>query len=583
LRNEDAKGYAKAANQGLNHSKADYVVLLNSDTIVSPQWLDRLVQCAEEDFQVGLVGPLSNTASWQSIPEQFDESGDWAKNPLPEGLAAADYGKMVAYYSGRVYPRIPFLNGFCLLTKRQVIGQIGYFDDQTFADGYGEENDYCLRASKAGWHLSVADDAYVYHAQSQSYSHERRKMLTERGNKALAIKHGQQIINKGVEVCRYERVLQGVRARTKVALRREELIEEGRKRWEGKRILFVMPITEPGGGGHVVIQEAHAMRKMGVDVRILNLEENRTIFEKGYPELEIPVHYVKAPTQVCDIILKFDASVATVYRTVGWMEFDGLDKIHPIRGYYIQDFEPSFFTERSQDYKTALESYICFPDLVRVTKTEWNRRIVRDQIGVDSIVVGPSVDIDVYRPRRRVDPDWPKRPLRIAAMVRPSTPRRRPELTMEVLRKIHRKSRGTVEVVLFGCRPEDPDFQSLPIDFPWRHAGILTQTQMANLLNEVDIFVDFSAFQAMGLTSMSAMACGVGVIVPAEGGSSSFASHESNAIVLDTNSQEVCLSGLDRLVNDEALRTRLQSQAMFDICNFIPESAAYKILEALFG
>ncbi|HEX8353631.1 MAG TPA: glycosyltransferase, partial [Pyrinomonadaceae bacterium] len=67
LRNPEARGYTFAANQGLRRSEGDYVVLLNSDTVVTPLWLDRMIACGESDPQVGLVGPLSNGASWQSI------------------------------------------------------------------------------------------------------------------------------------------------------------------------------------------------------------------------------------------------------------------------------------------------------------------------------------------------------------------------------------------------------------------------------------------------------------------------------------------------------------------------------------
>ena len=78
LRNEKAKGYTLAANQGLRQSSADFVIMLNSDTIVTSGWIDRLVACAQSDRKIGLVGPLSNTASWQSIPE-YESNGDWAE------------------------------------------------------------------------------------------------------------------------------------------------------------------------------------------------------------------------------------------------------------------------------------------------------------------------------------------------------------------------------------------------------------------------------------------------------------------------------------------------------------------------
>jgi len=102
-------------------------------------------------------------------------------------------------------------------------------------------------------------------------------------------------------------------------------------------------------------------------------------------------------------------------------------------------------------------------------------------------------------------------------------------------------------------------------------------------MNEVDIFADFSSFQAMGLTAMEAMSCGAVALLPKEGGASSFARHEENAFVADTNSLEASVEALERLLKDDALRHKLQQQAIFDMCQFYPEKAAYKTLEALFS
>jgi glycosyltransferase involved in cell wall biosynthesis len=167
-------------------------------------------------------------------------------------------------------------------------------------------------------------------------------------------------------------------------------------------------------------------------------------------------------------------------------------------------------------------------------------------------------------------------------MIRPSTPRRNPKLTLEVLRNIYQAYRENIEIILFGCESDDPNFLALPHDFPWRNAGILTRPQLAFLLNEIDIFVDFSTFQAMGLTAMEAMACGVAAIVPENGGAQSFARHEENSLMVDTNSPEACVAALKRLIIEEALRSRLQRQAIVDICQHFPEKAAYKTLKSIF-
>jgi len=153
---------------------------------------------------------------------------------------------------------------------------------------------------------------------------------------------------------------------------------------------------------------------------------------------------------------------------------------------------------------------------------------------------------------------------------------------MEVLQEIERVHRDNIEIVLFGCETSDPEFQALPRNFAWRNAGMLTRPQLAFLLNEVDIFVDFSEFQAMGLTAMEAMASGVAVIIPLKGGVDSFATHNENALIVDTGAQETCLAALELLTMDEELRARLQHQAIIDACKHYPETAAYNTLDALF-
>ncbi|GAB4524007.1 MAG: hypothetical protein Fur0018_07240 [Anaerolineales bacterium] len=577
LRNEQARGYTLAANQGLRASTAPYALLLNSDTIVASGWLDSMAACAESDPHIGLVGPLSNTASWQSVPETLNEAGDWADNALPEGLSIAAMAQQVRQQSARLYPRIPFLNGFCLMVKRAVMEDIGFFDEATFGAGYGEENDYCLRARKAGWELAVADDVYIYHAQSKSYSHARRRELARRADEKLAAKHGQPLIAQGVQQCKESPALMGIRSHVQVAYQRNAFIQRGLERWEGRRVLFLLPVLHAVGGGHVIVQEARAMRRMGVDVHILNLRPHKATFEREYPECDLPVVYVDSPRLPDSLLGAYDAVVATVYHTVKWLEpLNGVP-----RGYYIQDFEPWFFEPATPEYQEAWESYTRFDDLLRITKTDWNNRTLQEQVGVGAQVIGPSLNIDLFRPRPSAGPAWPERPLRIAAMVRPSTPRRQPQFTVDVLREFSR--RRDVDIVFFGCDPGDPDFQRWAQGFRWRHAGVLTRPQLVRLFSETDIFLDASAFQAMGLTAMEAMACGAAVIVPQAGGAESFAIHERNALVVDTTSKPAVLQALERLSADHALRKRIQQHAITDICAYTPEQAAYRLLAALWG
>lgn len=182
-------GYTQSANRGILESKADWVVLLNSDTIVSKGWLEGMLACAASDPAIAFVGPLSNAASYQSIPNLYDKAGKWATNDLPKGWTVDDMAAFVRENSRRGYPGVPLLNGFCTLIRRRVFADLGGLNEVAFPMGYGEENDLCLRAGKEGYKLAVADDCYVYHSKSASFGQARRAELAKAGDKAFRELH----------------------------------------------------------------------------------------------------------------------------------------------------------------------------------------------------------------------------------------------------------------------------------------------------------------------------------------------------------------------------------------------------------
>lgn len=206
-------GYTKAVNTGLKASSADYAITQNSDTIVSPGWLTGLIRCMNSSSKIGIVGPLSNAASWQNVPNLRDEQGNFAVNDLPVGYSVEDMARAVQQASTKAYPRLPFVNGFCFMIKREVIESIGYMDEENFPVGYGEENDYCIRAIDAGYELVIADDVYVFHAKSKSFGHDRRKQLSEQGNESLKKKYTASRYNATIEILKREKTLEQIRAK----------------------------------------------------------------------------------------------------------------------------------------------------------------------------------------------------------------------------------------------------------------------------------------------------------------------------------------------------------------------------------
>jgi GT2 family glycosyltransferase len=179
VRNESNLGFVQSVNRGMAlHADRD-VVLLNSDTEVANDWLDRLRRSAYAQPDVGTVTPFSNNATICSYPFEGWTGGV----PGMLGLAALDR-LFAATNAGRTVD-LPTAVGFCMYIRRACLDQVGLFDARRFGRGYGEENEFSLRAAAAGWRSILAGDVFVFHEGAVSFSGERA-LLTLNAGKALA-------------------------------------------------------------------------------------------------------------------------------------------------------------------------------------------------------------------------------------------------------------------------------------------------------------------------------------------------------------------------------------------------------------
>jgi GT2 family glycosyltransferase len=155
------RGFVDTVNMGMKMTRGN-VVLLNSDTIVTPGWLEGLQRCLASDSRIATATPWTNNGEIASIPEFCHAS------PVP---ADADAIAAVIAAAGRpAYPEIPTAVGFCMAISRAAIDALGLFDQALFGLGYGEENDFSMRARRAGMRNVLCDDVYVAHVGGRSFA-----------------------------------------------------------------------------------------------------------------------------------------------------------------------------------------------------------------------------------------------------------------------------------------------------------------------------------------------------------------------------------------------------------------------------
>lgn len=176
LRNEQNLGFVATVNRGMELDLDADVILLNSDTEVAGDWLDRLHRCAYSASDVGTVTPFSNNATICSYPKFCED------NALPEGWSITKLDALFRQVNPGKSVEIPTAVGFCMYIKRSCLNAVGLFDTETFGKGYGEENDFCMRTRRRGWRHMLCADTFVYHAGGVSFAETQnaRKQVAQR-------------------------------------------------------------------------------------------------------------------------------------------------------------------------------------------------------------------------------------------------------------------------------------------------------------------------------------------------------------------------------------------------------------------
>ena len=179
------RGFPGAVNAGLRHlgpSVTRDVMILNADTLVGPHWIERLSAVAHADPAIGSCTPLTNDGTLVSYPKP----GTPGDAPSGDALAALNAACWAA--NGPSAVDLPTGVGFCMMMKGACLAEVGLFREDVFAQGYGEENDWCLRAAHLGWRNVAAPGVFVSHRGGRSFG-AAKALLMERNAAVLERLH----------------------------------------------------------------------------------------------------------------------------------------------------------------------------------------------------------------------------------------------------------------------------------------------------------------------------------------------------------------------------------------------------------
>jgi GT2 family glycosyltransferase len=167
-------GYLRTVNRAIAASDRD-IVLLNSDAMVGPVWVDRLARAAHAEPAIGIACPLSDNATILSVIDP--DSTETISPTIGEITARA------------TRPRLPVAVGFCMYVRRAVFDAIGGFDP-AFDPGYGEETDFSLRAWQAGFEIVAATDVLVTHKSGRSFGRATSRLASRPDQRWRSLRSG---------------------------------------------------------------------------------------------------------------------------------------------------------------------------------------------------------------------------------------------------------------------------------------------------------------------------------------------------------------------------------------------------------
>ncbi len=495
-------GFATNVNRGLRAADRRHdVVLLNSDVVPMRDWLAALQYATTCRPDIGIVGAkllypdnriqYAGTIRNRDAPEWFDhryrfKPADWGPADIAGPTLAA--------------------TGACMYIVRGVLDRVGPFEDE-YGMGY-EDVDYCLRAWEAGYEVLYTPAARLHHHESIT----RGTSGGEREDKS------QRVFWRRWKTFFDERAV---------------LNEDGRL-----RVVYVAQDTRVFGGLRVVFEHLNGLIDRGHDAALWTLGGKPDWFDLRCPVRSFPDYdaLVAALTPLKAI------KVATWWETATpvWRA----SVVNGVPVYLVQDIETSYYPEVAMRRHEVLNTYR--PEFRFLTTSTWNQTHLAE-LGVNSTLISPGIDLDTFRPL----PDVGRRDGMLLALGR-SNPLKNLRLTLAAWRRL---SPRRPELCLFGTEPELANEPSI------RYVTAPSDLEVNALLNQATVFLQTSTHEGFCLTILEAMAAGCPVVCTDADGNRDFCVDEENCLMPEPRSSAVA-AATRRLLADPALRSRLEQAGM---------------------
>jgi GT2 family glycosyltransferase/glycosyltransferase involved in cell wall biosynthesis len=535
LFNQKNRGFAASVNRGIEAGDAPYVCVLNSDTVVTPGWLFKMVLALKADERNKIVNPCTNNTAVINVP-------------LQEGHDFNDMNRAIELTSARQYPEI-MPTGFCFMFERSIVDTIGLFDEGYVS--YGEETDYWMRCISrivdgkvARWRAVLADDTYIWHERGTSFS-----VLGDEEHMGYRKSGAARFHKTWPSFQQWQRAfdIEGT-LRTLRAPIPDHIISKENPRY---KMAFVVFSTENCGGMAVISDLVNFLNEINVEAKVVRIKRSPQQGDPLIPSLRsAPVIFQEGVQDFLDgfeeRVFKEGFVVAATGELVPHVIELTRNKPQLTSVHFSQSDDVSIAPKK--DLSTAIRRANKEVDYT-ITNSKWTA----DKMAKSHKVHGHfSVGYDdlMFYPRGRNHGD--ERKTVLISLGNQTYPFKGHDRGVDLAKHLHRLAKENKKELRILANGMDI-IQECPFIVG---LGIMNQTKFADMLGrEVDVYCDPASNHSYGLPTLEAMASGVVPVCWNNKGVLEYATHDVDAVVFpNKTSSEVVADRIFNLLFNEPKR-----------------------------
>lgn len=528
IHNKKNRGFAASVNRGVAAGKNPYICILNSDTIVTNEWLTKILMALEADPKNAIVNPVTNNTALVNVP-------------MYNGCSYLDMADAISIAPNTLTYNEIMPTGFCFTIRRSLWNQIGPFDE-AYTRGYGEETDFWQKAIKQTDKENVilknraviADNAYIFHERGTSFSQlstDEHMGFRRAGSERFHQLHPD-----------FASWRQGFDELEAINHLRNELPKFAFKKQYKGNIAWVVKSAGPCGGMNFIADIVNQLIEEGYNAKVCVIPEK---YDEENPNLQVvgnlrtspilfktPEEFTSTFTQRVFTKGKVLAAVAEITPYV-W----DLTKIHKgIEGYnHVQSYDVFLAKALGKIdlMKAFKESYKRLPNIV---SSEWiAKTLIKDGCEVKDVIL-PGLNPDIFHPRNREDGD---ERFTIAILIDKQYLFKGADWAYEFLKALQPEKKSELRVLAIGPTSLK-DIRGVTC------LGSLSISKMANLLGaEIDMLVDPAGIHSYGLPALEALYSGCAVLTRQNKGINEYMHLWNNKVLIENDPIKAANKALD--------------------------------------